>query len=45
MIIWNGMDLVEVAICGVGLIIAGILILIGYIKEFIDNKKKKGDKE
>ena len=45
MIIWDGMDLIFLAVCGVGLIIAGILVLIGYISEIIHNKKKKGDKK
>lgn len=45
MIIWDGMDLISLAVCGVGLIIAGILWVIGCIAEFIHNKKKKGGKK
>lgn len=41
MIIWDGMDLISLAVCGVCLIIAGISVVI----EHLHNKKKKGGKK
>ena len=45
MIVWNGMDLISLALCGVLLLISVVLIIIGMIQKKLQERRDKKNQE